>query len=131
MTVAVVSFEPAFAQQPGAIRGVVEAIRDITDRMEIERKLLQKDAQLSQTRHRLNEILANSRDIIFLADAEGRILNFNEGAERSLGYAADEVRGRPAASLAESPEAVDELIELTRREGHATGYELRLRHRDG
>ena len=115
----------------GEIRGVVEAIRDITDRMEIERTLLRKDAQLNQTRHRLNEILANSRDLIFLADAEGRILSFNEGAERSLGYAADEVQGRPAASLAATPALVEELIARTRREGHATGYELRLRHRDG
>jgi len=117
--------------EQGEIQGIVEAIRDITGRMEIERRLLQKDAQLRETRRRLNDILANSLDIIFLADSSGRILAFNEGAVRSLGYTVDEVSGRHAATLAEVPDVLKDLLETSRREGHATGYELHLRHKNG
>jgi histidine kinase len=115
----------------GEIQGVVEAIRDITERTEIHRKLLQKEAQLTETRRRLNDTLANSRDIIFVLDADGRLLTFNQGAIRSLGFGVGEVLGRPAASLAVEPEAMEALLETTRREGHATGYEIKLRSKSG
>ncbi|MFO7653470.1 MAG: PAS domain-containing protein [Candidatus Krumholzibacteriia bacterium] len=115
----------------GTIQGVVEAIRDITERMEIQRKLLQQSAQLSEARQLLDGILANSRDIIFIADAEGRLLTVNDGAVRALGYPAEALLGRPFSFLGLDPDPLEELMEAVQREGHALGYELRLRHAEG
>jgi PAS domain S-box-containing protein len=117
--------------ESGKVCGVVEAIRDITQRMEIERELLQRDAQLSETRRRLDEILTNSRDIIFLADIAGQVLAFNQGAVLSLGYATGELKGQSVSTLAVDPGVLEGLLEQTRREGHATGYELELRNKTG
>lgn len=50
--------------------------------------------QVADTRHRLQEIVQGSRDVAIIAtDPEGSITIFNPGAERLLGYQADEVLG--------------------------------------
>jgi PAS domain S-box-containing protein len=65
-------------------------LRDLTERIEIER-------QLRKTNNFLNNIIQSSVDGIVVVDTRGNILIFNEGAERILGYRADELIGRPGA----------------------------------
>ncbi len=95
------------------------------------RELERKDAQLNVTKRTLHEVLTNCRDIIFLADASGNLVTVNTGAERALGFACNELIGKPARSLAAQPEVFDELWQATVADGHATQYEVEFLHSNG
>jgi PAS domain S-box-containing protein len=62
--------------------------RDLTERIDIER-------QLRKANSFLNNIIQSSVDGIVVVDTSGNVLVFNEGAERILGYKAEEVIGHP------------------------------------
>jgi two-component system NtrC family sensor kinase len=61
-------------------------LRDLTERIEIERELRKANSFL-------NNIIQSSVDGIVVADTKGKVLVFNEGAERILGYHAEEAVG--------------------------------------
>jgi PAS domain S-box-containing protein len=71
--------------QPG---GLLIVGRDVTERREAEQKIQQ-----------LLDLLDAAADTIVIRDLEGRIQYFNKGAERLLGWTAEEVRGRRTADL--------------------------------
>ncbi len=110
--------------------GVYGLMEDTTELFESEQKLHEVDEQLDETQKYLREILANSRDMIFLTDPQGNVLSFNNGAELALGYTPDEVIGRPANRLCENPETFDALFQKASDEGHAAKYEARFRAKD-
>jgi PAS domain S-box-containing protein len=62
-------------------------IRDLTERIQMEH-------ELRQTNEFLQNVIRSSVDGIIAADMKGNIIIFNEGAERFLGYRADEVIGK-------------------------------------
>ena len=62
--------------------------RDLTERIDIERQLRKANSFLSN-------IIHSSVDGIVVVDTSGNVLVFNEGAERILGYKAEEVIGHP------------------------------------
>jgi len=64
--------------------------QDLTKHIEIERELI-------KTNSFLGNIIKSSADGIVVADMNGKILIYNEAAERILGYGADEVVGVPGA----------------------------------
>jgi PAS domain S-box-containing protein len=69
------------------IRAIAATLRDITDRRRIEEALHEREEHL-----RL--IVESATDFaIFTLNLEGRITSWNVGAERILGYRADEVLG--------------------------------------
>ena len=61
---------------------------DITDRMAAE-----------EAKSRLGAIVEDSEDAILAEDLEGTILSWNNGAERMLGYSAEEAVGQPLSIL--------------------------------
>ena len=63
-------------------------LRDLTDRINIER-------ELQKTNAFLHNIIRSSVDGIVVVDPKGVPLIFNEGAERILGYQAEEIIGNP------------------------------------
>jgi len=67
-------------------------LRDLTERIEIERELLKANTFL-------NNIIQSSVDGIVVVDTKGKVLVFNEGAERILGYKAAEVMGHSEVLL--------------------------------
>ena len=72
----------------GQSRGIVMVVRDITS------------LRLAEARIReLVNILDQAHDAIIIGDLEGHIQYFNKGAERLLGWTADEVRGRRTTDL--------------------------------
>jgi len=80
----------------------------------------------------LARLVAASPDAIIGADASGKVVLFNEGAERMLGYRAAEVMGRGAAELYESEARAQEVArELRKRGGSVAGLETVLRDRRG
>ncbi len=62
--------------------------QDLTKRIQIERELFSANSFL-------NSIIMSSADGIMVSDLEGKILIYNDAAERILGYSADEVIGKP------------------------------------
>ena len=67
-------------------------LRDLTERIEIERELRKANSFL-------NNIIQSSVDGIVVVDTRGNVLIFNEGAERILGYNAAEVVGHSEVLL--------------------------------
>ena len=67
-------------------------LRDLTERIEIERELRKANSFL-------NNIIQSSVDGIVVVDTKGNVLVFNEGAERILGYKAAESVGHSKVLL--------------------------------
>lgn len=111
--------------------GVYGLIEDTTELYENEQKLHDIDEQLDETQKYLREVLEHSKDMIFLTDPDGRLLSFNNGAQVSLGYPAEDVIGQPASMLCEDPEDFQTLFQVALREGHANRYEAPFRTREG
>jgi len=114
----------------GEVEGLYGLLEDTTDLVVSAQKLHEVDEQLTETETHLREVLENSRDMIFLTDPEGKLLSFNSGAEKALGFPRDEVVGTPANRLCASPGSFDELFALALHDGHAASYEAGFRSRD-
>ena len=70
----------------------------------LKNALLYRDMSLAAERHRntsekLRRVLDCSPDMIIATDTEGRIAEFNRGAELATGVASEQAEGRPAAEL--------------------------------
>jgi PAS domain S-box-containing protein len=96
--------------------------RDITEQ--------RRTAELQE---RLAAIVDSSDDAIISKDLNGIIRSWNRGAERIFGYSAEEIVGKPVATLA-VPERVDEIpniIDRIRRGEHVDHYETKRQTKDG
>ncbi|MFN8390585.1 MAG: PAS domain S-box protein [Bdellovibrionota bacterium] len=106
----------------GEIVGASKVGRDITG---------QKKAQ--EANERLAAIVASSDDIIASKDLEGVITSWNRGAERVLGYSAEEVIGRHVSMLM-PPEQIEDMpriLEKIRRGETVDHYQTKRRRKDG
>ena len=98
-------------------------VRDVSERHEIERRL---------------RLLANAvtcaADAIITLDSSCRILSWNKGGERILGYAASEIIGKPYMVLV-PPDRIEEFNNVIRVQveahGHLQDFETRRLHKDG
>ena len=86
----------------------------------------QAEQALRQTREYLQDILDNSPVIIITTDTNDNIASFNRGAERSLGYAADEVIGKPITMLYRDPTKREEFLRLVRSGKSVQDYSFEL-----
>ena len=76
--------------------GIVVNSRDITERKEAERALRESEALK-------RGIVASALDCIISVDSDGRIVEFNPAAERTFGYRAEDVMGKPMAEFIVPP----------------------------
>ncbi|MFN0152671.1 MAG: response regulator [bacterium] len=84
----------------------------------------------------LADIVENSADAIITSDFEGRVVLYNTGAERMLGYARDEVVGKPVTDLYASRDAAGMVLRELRGErfggaGRLQGFEVELLAKSG
>ncbi|MFC1812766.1 PAS domain S-box protein [Thermodesulfobacteriota bacterium] len=87
-------------------------LRDLTERIEIER-------ELRKTNSFLNNIIQNSVAGIVVLDTKGIVLIFNEGAERILDFTAEEIVGKPdALSRFFNPDVAREMMRWIRSSDH-------------
>lgn len=97
----------------------------------VTRELASHKIELHQTRAYLRCILQNSTELIFATDAEGVVVSFSKGGEKVLGYAFEEVVGRPVKTLAQDPESFGPVIDTCQQEGCALALEVPFRHKEG
>jgi PAS domain S-box-containing protein len=90
----------------GSVFGVVLCFRDVAERTRAERE-----------QGRLAALVESSEDAIIGTDPQGAIVSWNRGAARIFGAAAEEIVGRPIATLApaDRPEEIPALFDALRR----------------
>ena len=73
--------------QAGAACRIVGSLRDITDRMEAQARLVESEA-------RARAVIETAFDAIVTVDEAGRIVEFNAAASRIFGHSREQVIGR-------------------------------------
>jgi two-component system sporulation sensor kinase A len=97
----------------GKIVGVQAAIRDITERKQMEQEL--RDSE-----EKFRAISTSAKDAIVLMDDEGRISYWNPAAEKTFGYAKEEIIGKLAFETIipkRFHEAMSKEVEIFRETG--------------
>ncbi|MGA3089529.1 MAG: PAS domain S-box protein [Terriglobales bacterium] len=99
---------------------VLSAIRDLSDRRQIEDALRRANEelyrktveQLGESRSRLASIIDSSEDAIIGKNLDGTITSWNKGAERIYGYTPDEIVGKHISLLApiDRPDEIPEIL---------------------
>jgi PAS domain S-box-containing protein len=79
----------------GTLIGAVNALVDITERHEADKKIRESEIRYRQ----IAAIVESSDDAILSKNLDGIIASWNGGAERLFGYTADEVIGKPVTML--------------------------------
>jgi len=84
----------------------------------------------------LKDLVENSSDAIITSDFEGRIIIYNTGAERMLGFAREEAIGRLVTDFYATPDTARAVMRELRGgrfggEGRLQNYEASLRAKDG
>ena len=108
--------------ESGKIIGASKILRDITE---------QKKAQ--RARMLLSAIVESSDDAIASKDLDGILMSWNQGAEKLLGYTAEEVIGKPVTMLIPADRADEEpgILRRIRRGERIKNYHTVRRRKDG
>jgi diguanylate cyclase (GGDEF)-like protein/PAS domain S-box-containing protein len=90
-----------------------------------------KEIKVSERLRYLENVLNFSPDVIVCGDSKGRIVEFNRGAEKLLGYSREEVLGKPITDLYFNPRDRYKIINILQRKGQVVDYETRLKNKSG
>jgi PAS domain S-box-containing protein len=82
----------ALRDEAGGLRSFAKVTRDITERKQIERALIESEQQFRQ-------LFENSADALFVHDEQGRFVDCNVQACRVLGYTREELLERTVADV--------------------------------
>lgn len=97
----------------------------------LEEKIKVRTVELEKTKNYLESILKYSTDMIITTDRKTRIVTFNEGAERMLGYKGREVIGTFMSDYYYNKEDRDNLIGIIECDDLITNFETKLIRKDG
>ena len=103
----------------------VLALADITDRERQRRQLIQRERELDQRNELYRAIMAASFAFIFRINLEGEFSFVSPTVEEFLGYAPDELTGKPISILASDKETFDEATEYIEEVLQGESLEMR------
>jgi len=98
--------------------------RDMTEEVSLQE-------EVRQNKEYLENILGNSSDMIITTDLEGRIVTFNPGGERILGYNKEEILGVKMEDFWRDPDERRRLMEEVEAKGEVNNYPAVLIAREG
>ncbi len=108
----------------GEIVQVIEGIRDVTKRVALQE-------EVRRNKEYMENIIANSSDMIITTDLQGKVVTFNPGAEHMLGYSHGEVLGVDIEDLWKAPEDRRRLMAEVKQMGFVNNYRATLIAKDG
>lgn len=132
----------ALHDSTGEVIGFSKVTRDLSERREQDLRIREyaadlenKNRMLRLSEERYHRMVVEVEDyVIILLSEDGRIENWNKGAERIKGYSADEVTGRHFSIFYpeedRNKKLPERLLEIARREGKALHEGWRIR-KDG
>jgi PAS domain S-box-containing protein len=122
----------ALHDEDNNVIGFSKLTRDLTERKAAEEKQLrqnsfmeQQHAELRRSEERYHRMIAEVEDYaIILLDNDGKILNWNKGAQNIKGYTSDEIVGRSFSTFYQASDVAaglpQKLLDNARRNGKAT-----------
>ncbi|MBI5893989.1 MAG: PAS domain S-box protein, partial [Deltaproteobacteria bacterium] len=108
-----------------------EVNKTLLERSTLLEELAEKNNALLEAKEYLNNILNDSADMIITTDITGRIVEFNKGAERILGYTRSEAAGKDMSAFYQDSRERENILVLLDREDHVSNYETRLMTKNG
>lgn len=109
-------------EKSGTVYGAIAIARDITQRMRVE-----------HTWNLLTSIVESTNDAIFGVSWQGTVLSWNQGAEETYGYTADEIVGKSIIMLApfEKRKALLETIEKVSKKEQIESHQTQMIRKGG
>jgi PAS domain S-box-containing protein len=117
----------ALRDEEGNLKGFSKVVRDITERKEGERALIESE-------QRFRALVQNSSDVITVIDADGTIRYVSPAVERLMGYRPEELVGKSVFYYVRPhnlEEAQNIFAELWLRPGVHPPFEFEVPHKDG
>jgi PAS domain S-box-containing protein len=109
------------------VRGVVCNVRDISDRIDAQKKLME-----SERFHRA--LTENSLDVVFVHDPDGTLRYVSPSIQAVLGFKPADLMGQNVISLIhpeDQPSVMETLKRISAGEENQARFEKRMRHRNG
>jgi PAS domain S-box-containing protein len=107
--------------------GIVANCRDVTDRVEAERALAEREAHFRR-------MIEHASDFVMLCDETGAIGYLAPSVERVLGWTPDEILGKRPMALVHPDDVaavMDTIGRLIERPDETYSIQFRMRHKDG
>ncbi|MBW1733219.1 MAG: PAS domain-containing protein [Deltaproteobacteria bacterium] len=98
--------------------------RDMTEEVELQE-------EVRQHKEYLENILANSSDMIITTDLRGHIVTFNPAGEHMLGYSREEILGVGIEKVWKAPEMRKQLMARVKARGAVSNYPATLIAKNG
>jgi len=115
----------SYRDRNGAVAGSFGFITDLTSLVEAQQAVAASERDLQS-------ILDNMQDTYYRTDVAGRIVRLSASGSALLGYPLTEAIGKPLADFYFDPRDREAFLKtLAANGGSVSGYESRLRHRDG
>ncbi len=111
---------PLMDTTTGQMRGVIEYVRDITDRKRAEGAL-----------KLFSEAVENAPDGVQITDMEGHIIYSNKSVEEIYGFSPEELKGKHVNEMNSDPEFASKMILPAIKETGRWFGELMVRHKNG
>jgi len=131
-TTLAVEYTAAAVLRDGTSLGAVISFRDITERLETQRVLEERERQLRDSEARLRTLFEAASEGIWLIDLAGRTTDLNPAMARILGRPRDGVLGRIIFDFVDAANAALFRDQIQGRQRGVSGaYEIALSRPDG
>jgi PAS domain S-box-containing protein len=112
------------------IKGDIDAQKlERSIRYSLERNATLKALKESEAKYRT--VFESSRDMIFISDEEGKLIDFNDSATKIFGYAREELLNSSLSILYYNREEGEDFLNSLRLTGSITNNELALKNKEG
>ncbi len=108
----------------GSPIGILGITRDISERRKTEEAL-----RLSEEKFR--NVFETSRDLLYIATIDGKMLEYSKSAKELLGYTDEELLKMNIQDHYAYPEERDKFVRKILDEGYLENYELKLKKKNG